>query len=70
MAAGDRQRWTLVIEHGAGLTRKFVVRSATDGDDVMAALRAMIRDEMARGGCRSIAIGIHVEGPACDHEVK
>jgi len=63
------RRWQLVLEPGGEAARVFVVRNATDADEVMGAVREGVRSMMARGGCRSMTIAVHVEGPSCDHEL-
>jgi hypothetical protein len=63
------KRWTLVLDAGAAPQRRFTVRDARDADEVMLAVRTAVKDLAASGGCRSIVLGIHVEGPACDHEL-
>jgi hypothetical protein len=75
MARSDRdpsRGWSLVLEEGAGVTRVFRVRAGAKDDAaaVVEAVRVAIVAACASGGCRSISIGVHVEGAACDHEVK
>jgi hypothetical protein len=66
MASSEQRRWSLVLDV-AGITSTFTVRGATDAAVVMEAVKGRIGDLMRAGGCRSLVIGVHVEGAACDH---
>jgi hypothetical protein len=63
------RRWALVLDMGAEPRRVFTVRSAEKAGEVFEAVRAALEELVKRGGCRSMVIGVHVEGPACDHEL-
>jgi len=69
MASSERRRWQLVLEGAGEVSRTFTVRDAKDADEVMTAVRESVRAMMARGGCRSIVIGVHIEGEECDHQI-
>jgi hypothetical protein len=62
------KRWTLVLDV-SGAQRVFTVRGVDDGKAVIVAVEAALRDMSASGGCKSMVIAVHVEGPACDHEL-
>ncbi|HEX3063169.1 MAG TPA: hypothetical protein VHP55_10855 [Usitatibacter sp.] len=47
----------------------YVVSTAADADRAMEAIRGAIALLMRKGGCRSVVIGVHVEGADCDHEL-
>lgn len=64
-----KRRWQLVLDAAGEQPRPFTVRDAKDADEVMEAIRETVRAMMARGGCRSLLVGVHVEGPDCDHEI-
>jgi hypothetical protein len=65
----EPRRWQLVLDVAGTPKQAFTVRSKPEADDVMASIRAIVRDLMARGGCRSLTLGVHVEGADCDHEL-
>lgn len=67
--ATNGPRWSLVLEVGS-VSRVFEVAAARDADEVMTAVRSAIRDAMAKGGCRSLVLAVHVSGGDCDHELK
>lgn len=66
----ERRRWQLVLEPQTSQAQTFTVRDAKDADEVMTAVRGHLRTMMERGGCRSLVIGVHVEGAECDHELR
>lgn len=63
------RRWQLVLDAAGSAPQVFTVRDAKDADEVMAAVREGVRSLMAKGGCRSLVIGVHVEGADCDHQI-
>lgn len=64
------RKWRLVFEPPGPQQTIAVAKGDPDSiDDAVRAIRSRLRAAMEAGGCRSVVIGVHVEGPACDHEV-
>lgn len=67
-----RPRWRLTFDADSSQTMKVIQvekgdRSAVD--EAVGLFKLAIRAAMAAGGCRTVMIGVHVEGEGCDHEV-
>lgn len=67
----ERKRWRLVFEAGQVPISVVTIEGgdAAAVDEAVKVFKAKIRAAMELGGCRSVLVGVHVEGAACDHEV-
>lgn len=74
-AAGSprvRSRWRLTFEPERGGGMRVVQighRDTAAVDDAVALFKMCVRSAMEAGGCRTVMVGVHVEGADCDHEV-
>lgn len=61
-----------MVEAGAGWTRTIMVPPGDQGaaKGALDVIEEAIRNACATGGCRTVSIAVHVQGAACDHEVK
>jgi hypothetical protein len=68
---GVKPRWRLTFDMDTpGMKVVQVERGSGGGvDQAVALFRSCVRAAMEAGGCRTVMIGVHVEGAACDHEV-
>lgn len=72
MKAAER-RWRLTFDAESGGTMRVVQvgrRDAGAVDEAVALFKLAIRSAMAAGGCRTVMVGVHVEGAECDHDVR
>lgn len=66
--AAAKKTFRLDIWTATGLLRSTKVSDWADANEMIAMLRAQLR-EIARGGrCGSVTLAVHQDGEACDHE--
>lgn len=67
-----RPRWRLTFNADDTATMRVVQIGKGDTgaiDEAVTLFRSCVRSAMAAGGCRTVMVGVHVEGAECDHEV-
>lgn len=66
------KRWRVVFDTHEGMKVIQIQRGDSGGvADAVTLFRTAVRAAMERepACCRTVMIGVHVEGPECDHEV-
>jgi hypothetical protein len=72
MGLKAKPRWRLTFNADDPQTMRVLKIGAADRgavDEAVTLFRAAVRSAMDAGGCRTVMVGVHVEGEACDHEV-
>lgn len=69
--AGVRPRWRLTFDVDSPQMKVVQIEKGSAGgvDQAVTLFRSCVRAAMEAGGCRTVMIGVHVEGEGCDHEV-
>lgn len=67
-----RARWRLTFNADDSQAMRVVQVARGDSagvDEAVTLFRSAVRSAMEAGGCRTVLVGVHVEGAECDHEV-
>jgi len=69
--AGVKPRWRLTFDmENPGMKVVQIERGSQGGvDQAVTLFRSCVRAAMDSGACRTVMVGVHVEGAECDHEV-
>jgi hypothetical protein len=70
---GEARKWRVRFEVSGLPSHTFELntgpRAEADRHEIMKCFRLMVREAIARGGCREFSVGVHEGGEDCDHEV-